>query len=149
MCTIEFRVTAKVRLGETIHLLGDAALGYFEPTESIQLSTTPDSYPVWRTTQALNFAPGHTLKYRCGSLPHVATVLAHGGPGRSTDLLRGVGVDGCSLQAGRGRHMWGRQCGECGWTGTGWGLVGTGIVERRGTRWRAAVKVTASGCARH
>ena len=76
MCTIEFRVTAKVRLGETIHLLGDAALGYFEPTESIQLSTTPDSYPVWRTTQALNFAPGHTLKYRCGSLPHVATVLA-------------------------------------------------------------------------
>ena len=106
MCTIEFRVTAKVRLGETIHLLGDAALGYFEPTESIQLSTTPDSYPVWRTTQALNFAPGHTLKYRCGSLPHVATVLAHGGPGRSTDLLRGVGVDGCSLQAGRGRRMW-------------------------------------------
>jgi hypothetical protein len=125
MCTIEFRVTAKVRLGETIHLLGDAALGYFEPTESVQLSTTPDSYPVWRTTQALNFAPGHTLKYRCGSLCSWPQCL-HTMAGTSTDPT-GVGVDGCSLQAGRGRHMRGRQCGECGWTGTGWGLVGTGI----------------------
>ena len=119
MCTIEFRVTAKVRLGETIHLLGDAALGYFEPTESVQLSTTPDSYPVWRTTQALNFAPGHTLKYRCGSLCSVATVFAHNGGNEHRSYGGWLLVAGRAGPSYAGSAVW-RMWLVWHWVGVGW-----------------------------
>ena len=61
---ITFEVEAEVALGETVHVLGDAGLGCFEPTESIQLHTTPDDFPRWKTAQPLAFASGHPVKYR-------------------------------------------------------------------------------------
>ena len=50
---VTLQCIARVRMGESVHVLGDAALGSFSLEQSIRLVTTPETYPLWTTQKPL------------------------------------------------------------------------------------------------
>ena len=60
-----FKVKApSVRHGETVHILGNGALGNWSKSDSIQLVTTPTSFPFWVTDRPIMFHVGSDVRYR-------------------------------------------------------------------------------------
>ncbi|RQM28440.1 hypothetical protein B5M09_009791 [Aphanomyces astaci] len=61
---VHLRVRAETRFGEELHCSGASyTMGQYNPSESIELVTSPDEYPVWRTVKPLILPRGIVHKY--------------------------------------------------------------------------------------
>ncbi|KAH9146478.1 hypothetical protein LEN26_004955, partial [Aphanomyces euteiches] len=61
---LQLRVRAETRLGEELHCSGASyTMGQYNPSESIELVTSPEEYPIWRTVKPLILPRGIVHKY--------------------------------------------------------------------------------------
>ncbi|ETV90852.1 trehalose-phosphatase [Aphanomyces invadans] len=61
---VHLRVRAETRFGEELHCSGASyTMGQYKPSESIELVTSPEEYPVWRTVKPLILPRGIAHKY--------------------------------------------------------------------------------------
>ncbi|CAK4086637.1 unnamed protein product [Aphanomyces euteiches] len=61
---LHLRVRAETRLGEELHCSGASyTMGQYNPSESIELVTSPEEYPIWRTVKPLILPRGIVHKY--------------------------------------------------------------------------------------
>lgn len=62
---VTFKVHADTEFGQTLRLSGSTrALGADEISESVELYTTPEQYPMWTTLEPLIIPRGQTSTYR-------------------------------------------------------------------------------------
>jgi trehalose 6-phosphate synthase/phosphatase len=60
-----FRVKAPtVGHGESVHILGEGALGNWSKGDSVPLVTTPAAFPFWTTDRPIMFRAGRSVRYR-------------------------------------------------------------------------------------
>jgi len=65
LTSVTFTVRAETALGQTIRITGDnKSLGQFRPKFGLELVTTPDEYPVWRTPRPVTLPTGVLLSYK-------------------------------------------------------------------------------------
>ncbi|KDO20092.1 hypothetical protein SPRG_14631 [Saprolegnia parasitica CBS 223.65] len=61
---VHLRVRAETRIGEELHCSGASyTMGQYNPSESIELVTTPEEYPIWRTSKPLILPRGIAHRY--------------------------------------------------------------------------------------
>ncbi|KAF0683072.1 Aste57867_24852 [Aphanomyces stellatus] len=61
---VHLRVRAETRMGEELHCSGASyTMGQYNPSESIELVTSPTDYPIWRTVKPLILPRGIVHKY--------------------------------------------------------------------------------------
>jgi hypothetical protein len=62
---VSFSVHAEIKYGEKVHLSGDTfSLGGFKPSQSVELVTTPEEYPIWRTPKKIVLLTNKPVEYR-------------------------------------------------------------------------------------
>jgi hypothetical protein len=56
LSAVRFEVVAFTKHGETLHISGDcAALGSYDPQQSVELYTSPERYPTWHTADGMSY----------------------------------------------------------------------------------------------
>jgi len=62
---VTFKVEAELEVGQNVRLTGDTwSLGGFSPNRGLDLVTTPEEFPVWRTSRPVNLPKGIPLAYK-------------------------------------------------------------------------------------
>ena len=62
---VTFVVHAETGIGESLRLTGDVwSLGGFRPDRALELVTTPDTYPLWRTPRPVLLPTGRVTEYK-------------------------------------------------------------------------------------
>ena len=62
---VHFYVKANITLGQTLAISGNAwGLGHFTSSSVVPLVTSPESYPIWRTSEPIIILRGQKIQYR-------------------------------------------------------------------------------------